>query len=147
MIDNHLRIIRTHIAKHNIHDFKLFKESRLPILKETLVCVDSGYTGLDKLHQNSQIPKKRSQLQPLSQQEKIENRLKASKRISIEHINAKIKTFNILALKYRNRRKRFGLRFNLICALVNWDRGFALTSNTMEKSNIKRMPNLIKATA
>ena len=61
--------------------------------------VDSGYTGLDKLHQKNQIPKKRSQLQPLSQQDKIENQLKASKRIPIEHINAKIKTFNILALK------------------------------------------------
>ena len=34
--------------------------------------------------------------------------------------------FKIVATKYRNRRKRFGLRFNLICALVNFDRGFAV---------------------
>ncbi|MFW9619159.1 MAG: IS5/IS1182 family transposase, partial [Sulfurospirillum sp.] len=37
-----------------------------------------------------------------------------------------IKTFKILGEKYRNRRKRFGLRFNLICALVNFDRGFRI---------------------
>jgi len=42
----------------------------------------------------------------------------------IEHINAKIKAFKIVARKYRNRRKRFGLRFNFICALINFDRGF-----------------------
>jgi len=36
----------------------------------------------------------------------------------IEHINAKIKAFKIVARKYRNRRKRFGLRFNFICALI-----------------------------
>ena len=49
-----------------------------------------------------------------------------SKRIPVEHVNAKIKAFKIVATKYRNRRKRFGLRFNLICALVNWDGGFAV---------------------
>jgi predicted DNA-binding protein YlxM (UPF0122 family) len=41
-------------------------------------------------------------------------------------LNAKIKVFKIVAQKYRNRRKKFGLRFNLICALINWDRGFAV---------------------
>ncbi|WNZ00430.1 putative transposase for insertion sequence element IS702 (plasmid) [Sulfurospirillum sp. 'SP'] len=47
-------------------------------------------------------------------------------RIAVEHVNARIKTFKILGEKYRNRRKRFGLRFNLICALVNFDRGFRI---------------------
>ena len=57
---------------------------------------------------------------------KLENKNKSSKQISVEHINVKIKAFKIVATKYRNRRKRFGLRFNLICALVNFDRGFAV---------------------
>ncbi|MDR0581312.1 MAG: IS5/IS1182 family transposase, partial [Holosporaceae bacterium] len=29
--------------------------------------------------------------------------------------------FKIIADKYRNRRKRFGLRFNLIAAICNWE--------------------------
>ncbi|HHD75918.1 MAG TPA: IS5/IS1182 family transposase, partial [Campylobacterales bacterium] len=66
----------------------------------------------------------KTKLNPLSIQDKLENKKKSSKRIPIEHINAKIKTFKIVAQKYRNRRRRFGLRFNLICALINWDRGF-----------------------
>jgi len=110
----------------NTHDFKLFKQSKLPITKETTICVDTGYLGLHKLHENIEMPKKKSKLNPLSKDEKQENKLKSSKRIPVEHVNAKIKAFKIMSEKYRNRRKRFGLRFNLICALVNWDRGFAV---------------------
>ncbi len=32
---------------------------------------------------------------------------------------SQLKTFRILSERYRNRRKRFGLRINLIAALVN----------------------------
>ena len=126
VIDSNLRIVCTAVAMINTHDFKLFKQSRLPIKKETLVCVDTGYLGLSKLHKNTQMPKKKTKLNPLSYEDKLENKNKSSKRIPIEHINAKIKAFKIVAQKYRNRRKRFGLRFNLICALINFDRGFAV---------------------
>jgi hypothetical protein len=108
----------------NTHDFRLFKQSRLPIKKETLVCVDTGYLGIKNIHQNIEMPKKKTKLNPLSREDKLDNKKKSSKRIPIEHINAKIKTFKIFAQKYRNRRKRFGLRFNLICALINWDKSF-----------------------
>ena len=107
-----------------MHDFKLFKQSRLPIKKETNVKVDTGYLGISSLHRNSDIPKKKTKLHPLTKEDKLLNKAKASARISVEHINAKIKTFKILGEKYRNRRKRFGLRFNLICTLINSDRGF-----------------------
>ncbi|MGL6083317.1 MAG: IS5/IS1182 family transposase, partial [Gammaproteobacteria bacterium] len=35
-------------------------------------------------------------------------------------INGKLKYFRILTERYRNRRKRFGLRMNLIVGMVNW---------------------------
>jgi hypothetical protein len=105
-----------------MHDFKLFKQSRLPIKKETKVRVDNGYLGIHLLHANSELPKKKSKLHPLTKEEKIENKAKASARIVVEHVNARLKTFKILGEKYRNRRKRFGLRFNLICTFVNADR-------------------------
>ena len=126
VLDSNLRIICTAIAMTNTHDFKLFKESRLPIKKGTLVCVDTGYLGLAKIHKNSEMPKKKSKLTQLSKADKLENKKKSSKRIPVEHINAKIKAFKIVSQKYRNRRKRFGSRFNLICALINWDRNFAV---------------------
>ena len=98
--------------------------------------VDTGYLGITMQHSNSDIPKtcdsgitshcKKSKLHPLTKEEKLANKTKASARIIVEHVNAKIKTFKILGEKYRNRRKRFGLRFNLICALINFDRGFGV---------------------
>ncbi|KAF0850886.1 transposase [Spiroplasma poulsonii] len=40
-------------------------------------------------------------------------------RIIIENIFAILKKFKIITEKYRNRRKRFGLRFNLIASIYN----------------------------
>jgi len=60
----------------------------------------------------------------LTDSQKEQNKKEATARICVEHVNAKLKTFQILTQKYRNRRKRFNLRFNLICGLVNFDRGF-----------------------
>ena len=47
--------------------------------------------------------------------------LLAKKPIGIEHVNARLKVFRILAQRYRNRRRRFGLRCNLIAAIYNHD--------------------------
>ena len=85
--------------------------------------VDLGYIGNEKIHSNVEIPKKKSKNYKLTDGDKKENQEKASKRIFVEHINAKIKTFQILKQKYRNRRKRYNLRVNLICGLINFDRG------------------------
>ncbi|VEP16075.1 transposase (fragment) [Hyella patelloides LEGE 07179] len=52
---------------------------------------------------------------------KEENRQLASERIVIEHIYRHLKVFRILSERYRNRRKRFGLRFNLIAAIYNYE--------------------------
>ncbi len=40
-------------------------------------------------------------------------------RIIIENIFAILKKFKIMTEKYRNSRKRFGLRFNLIASIYN----------------------------
>ncbi|WP_425289782.1 transposase [Spiroplasma endosymbiont of Zeiraphera isertana] len=40
-------------------------------------------------------------------------------RIKIEHVFAKLKRFKILSLKYRNKIRRFALRFNLIAGIYN----------------------------
>jgi len=42
-------------------------------------------------------------------------------RILAEHVIGKLKVFRILSERYRNRRKRFGLRFNLIAAIYNFE--------------------------
>jgi len=71
------------------------------------------------LHPNSQTPVKKSKLHPLSQEQKASNRALSRKRILIENVIRRLKIFRILSERYRNRRKRFGLRFNLIAAICN----------------------------
>ena len=83
--------------------------------------MDSGYQGVVKLHNNSITPKKRRKNQKFSKIEKEFNHNLSSERIYIEHINCWIKRFKILSYPYRNRRKRHGLRMNLICGIYNFE--------------------------
>ena len=87
---------------------------------------DSGYQGVLALHPNSQTPVKKSKLHPLSQEQKASNRSLSQKRILVENIIRRLKIFRILSERYRNRRKRFGLRFNLIAAISNMELKTAL---------------------
>jgi hypothetical protein len=103
-----------------MHDFKLYEIS---VGGAVLECIeidgDSGYQGILKFHKNSLMPKKKSKGGVLSVGDKVENRRLARIRILVEHINAKIKVFKIMANRYRNRRKRFGLRTAVICGIIN----------------------------
>jgi len=112
-------ILATDFGSGNEHDFQLFKRSHCNISRETYVLADAGYQGLLKLHPNSQTPVKKSKLHPLSQEQKTSNRASSRKRILVENIIRRLKIFRILSERYRNRRKRFGLRFNLIAAICN----------------------------
>lgn len=103
------------------HDFRIFKESKTYINPKSLVVVDSGYQGLQKIHANTELPKKRSKKKLLSKDDKKQNREISSKRVLNENVIGVIKRFRMLAEKYRNRRKRFNLRFNLIAGIYNFE--------------------------
>jgi len=117
------KIICTAFANGKRHDFRLFKESKTRILKEIQVEADTGYQGIKKLHANSVLPKKRRKKNPLTDEEKAKNRTISSERVANEHVIGFVKRFKILSERYRNRRKRFGLRFNLIAGICNFDAG------------------------
>ncbi len=61
---------------------------------------DSGYQGIQNLHNDTVI---------------------ASQRAGNEHAIGFIKRFKIVCERYRNRRKRFGLRFNLITGICHFE--------------------------
>jgi hypothetical protein len=113
------RIICTAFSEGKKHDFKLFCESKTSFAPTTVIQTDSGYTGIKELHLNSELPHKKSKLHPLSREAKRENRAIARTRVFNEHAIGFVKRFHILSERYRNRRKRFGLRFNLIAAICN----------------------------
>ena len=115
------QIICTSFANGKCHDFRLFKESKVRIATNTLLKTDTGYQGVKKLHSNSELPIKRRRKQKLTKEEKRYNRQVSSDRVLNENVIGFIKRFKIVSDKYLNRRKRFGLRFNLIAGICNYD--------------------------
>lgn len=116
-----LEIIATAFCQGRTHDFRMFKENYAGMAKQIECLADAGYQGLAELHANSHTPAKKSKHHPLTKQQKAENRALASERIYAEHVIGKLKVFRILSERYRNRRKRFQLRFYLIAAIYNLD--------------------------
>jgi len=114
-------VICTNFTNGKRHDFRLFKESKVAFQAETKVLTDSGYQGLQKIHANSQLPKKKPRKQKLMKEEKRANKVIASQRVLNENVIGMLKRFKIIADKYRNRHRRFGLRFNLIAGIYNYE--------------------------
>lgn len=112
-------VICTAFSNGKRHDFKLFKASKTRIHPEIKTVTDTGYQGIQKLHRKSELPKKRSKNKPLTKEDKKKNQELASERVANENVIGMLKRFKIIADKYRNRRKRFGLRFNLIAGIYN----------------------------
>jgi hypothetical protein len=82
---------------------------------------DKGYQGIQNFHLLSRIPKINHSCGKLLNEDKKSNQDLAKVRVVGEHINRKLKVFKILSDRYRNRRKRFGLRFNLIAGLYKYE--------------------------
>jgi len=113
------RIICIHNSIGKNHDFKLFKNSRIFMHPNIKAQVDTGYQGIKKQHSNSELPKKRSKRNPLTKEDKMQNQKISSSRVLIENIIRELKIFRIVAEKYRNRRRRFNLRINIIAGIYN----------------------------
>ena len=117
------------------HDSHLLRRSRSRVLPGTKRLADLGYVGMDKdLVAGKRVRSKGEDVLPhkrdcrrglskaereLSAEQKQANREQARARIVIEHVNRQLKVFRILSERYRNRRKRFGLRLNLLSAIYN----------------------------
>ena len=117
------QILATAFCEGKKADFALFKASRTCLRAAQVCLADSGYQGLDKIRPNAQTPTKKSKHHPLTAEDKARNRGISRQRIGCEHVIGRLKVFRILKECYRNRRKRFGLRFNLIAAICNRERG------------------------
>ena len=97
----------------------LFKESKVKIHPQINILTDTGYQGLKKIHANTRMPKKKSKKNPLTKEDKKNNQQLSRDRVVNENVIGCLKRFKIIADRYRNRRKRFALRFNLIARIYN----------------------------
>ena len=116
------QVICVYVSNGRRHDFRVFKESQTHVNPETAIETDTGYQGITEIHANSVLPIKKRKKQKLTKEQKRYNRKVSRERVANEHAIGFLKRFRIISERYRNRRKRFGLRINLICGLCNYDR-------------------------
>lgn len=115
------QITATFFGKGRTHDYKLFQKSGVRLGKTVKLRADLGYWGLQSESEKVILPLKNSKLHRLTKAEKQINRELAGKRVKVENVIRRLKIFRILSERYRHRRKRFGLRFNLIAGLHNYE--------------------------
>jgi hypothetical protein len=113
------QLVCTHHGRDPVHDFALYQRSGVEPHESLEVLADSGSQGLQKLHEKSRTPRNKPRKSELTEEQKQSNRELACRRVVVEHVIRCLKIFRILAERYRNRRQRFSLRFNLIAGLYN----------------------------
>ncbi|MDE5582715.1 MAG: hypothetical protein K2J08_03310 [Ruminococcus sp.] len=94
---------------------------RSSINLKTILKADTGYQGITGLHTHFVLPKKKSKNHQLTKDEKQANREILKERIFVEYAIQFVRRFRILSERYRNRRKRFVLRFSLLAGICNFD--------------------------
>jgi len=77
--------------KGKTHDFKLFKSSQVRFCQLLKVIGDKGYQRITKIHKNSETPIKKPRGEKSTKEQKKYNRQLNRLRITVEHINRRLK--------------------------------------------------------
>src|SRR3989344_438503 len=118
LANNKRKILLLTPTKHwRIHDKKMSDKNMLAshIPEEVSLLVDTGFQGIQKIHKNTLIPKKKPRGGFLTQAEKEMNRLISSSRIVVEHAIGGMKRFGAASHIFRNK-KGIDDSFMNICA-------------------------------
>ena len=83
-------------GKGRIHDFRLFKSSGVKFGELLKVIADKGYQGITKFHQLSETLIKKPKGKKLTKKQKKYNRELNQLKITVEHVNRRLKIFKIL---------------------------------------------------
>ncbi|KJV75940.1 IS5 family transposase ISOt6 [Orientia tsutsugamushi] len=94
------QVICTDFSNGKKHNFRLFKESKILIHPKVKAITDTGYQGIQKIHNNSELPKKKSKKNTSTKNDKKNNRRLAEESVVNENVIAMLKRFKIIADKY-----------------------------------------------
>ncbi|MEK7339602.1 MAG: transposase family protein [Verrucomicrobiota bacterium] len=100
------------------HDKRLADKQALfeGIPESVTVWADTGFLGAVKQHHNTMIPKKATKSNPLTYQEKQDNKVISGLRVIVEHAIGGIKRFRSVADIYRNKKAFLEDRFLRVAA-------------------------------
>ena len=113
-------ILKIDCAKGHVHDYTLFKSSKLKFHKSIRLLADLGYLGINKLLKNAMIPFKASKNKPLTKEQEKFNLKLSRDRIVVENKIRECKIFRIVKDVYRGKHKNYGMMWNLVAGLVNF---------------------------
>lgn len=99
----------------NVHDKKLFDQSGINLPDNAKA--DLGYLGT-----NLTLPHKSSKLHALTKTQTIFNERHVRQRIVVEHAIAFLKSFRILADRFRGHLQHYNLYFKIVAGLCNFAR-------------------------
>lgn len=102
-----------------MHDFELFKQTRIPLAPSVEIYADAGYQGLQKRMANGVTPIKKPKSRDLTPDETAHNRALARLRIAIEHVNRRCKIFRSVKDTYRGKHRHSHKTWTVVAALVN----------------------------
>ena len=113
------------------HDFMLMQWEFLPEqnwFKDKKIRLDSGFQGFEGLYpvREAILPQKKPKNKTLSDEAKLENQLKAQKRVVVEHSIAGLKRFRILSDRLRMHDFRLYDEILGVCAAL-WNFNFLIT--------------------
>jgi len=107
----------------SVHDYRVRKKSDpLPVCSR--VIVDSGYQGLQHVHDKADIVQRRRRGSPLTNLQKEKNRQLSKERIPVEHKIREMKIFRIFKEKFRNPLHTYNIKSHIIGSIVNIKNGF-----------------------
>lgn len=100
------------------HDKRLTDKNQLisSIPPDIPIWTDTGLQGIQKQHPNTIMPKKATKNQPLTDEDKAENKLISSIRVVVEHAIGGIKRYKGAADIYRNHLANLDDQFTLLSA-------------------------------
>jgi len=84
--------------------------------------MNSCYQGIEKdfPDRNVRIPRKKKKGKPRSESDKIHNKRVSRERVIVENVIGRIKNFNVMGEKFRNRLKRYNDMSAIAAGLVNF---------------------------
>ena len=110
-------------APGRVHDLEIRRRAP-PLPKHSHVYADSGYQGLQEDHAAIEIPYKKTKHRPLTKEERDYNHALSRLRVRVEHRIARLKSFRILAERYRYPRNRYAVEISTVAGIVNLLDGF-----------------------
>lgn len=120
--DDGIILHRTNHERGRKHDYAVLKENNPKIPEEVEKYVDLGYKGVQRDFPEAKwvIPVKKKRKRKLTKEERRHNRKVARKRVKVEHAISKVKKFNIMGSRFRNRLKHYDNASDIVCGLVNF---------------------------